>query len=99
MSIAHVHLKGKDEYELHDDIVVYFCFSTMGVAVPLCPGDFLLFNALILYCILSWCKQTDNIYCLYMYHKSVIMGMNNNLMPLTTKQAILSNRYQNIISK
>ncbi len=35
-------LKGKDKYELDDDDVVYFCFPTLGVAVPLRPGDFLL---------------------------------------------------------
>jgi hypothetical protein len=86
MRFSQVHLKGKDKYGLHDDVVVYFCFSTLGVAVPLRPGDFLLFNALIPHCILSRCKRTDNIYCLSMYHKSAIVGMNNNLMPLTTKQ-------------
>ncbi len=75
MRIAQVHLKGKDKYEFHDDIVVYY---------------FLLFNALIPHCILSWCKQTYNIYCMSIYLKSAIVGMNNNLMPLTTKQAILS---------
>ncbi len=98
MSISQVHLKEKNKYEFHDDIVVYFCFPTMGVAVPLCPGDSLLFNALIPHCILSWCKQTDNIYCVSMYLKSTIVGMNNNLVPLTTKQAILSKRYQKIFS-
>jgi hypothetical protein len=94
MSIAQEHLKGKDKYELHGNIVVYFCFPTLGVAVPLRRGDFLLFNALIPHCILSRCKQTNNIYCVSMYLKSAIVGMNNNLMPLTTKQAILSKRYQ-----
>ncbi len=85
MSIAQVHLKEKDKYELHDDIVVYLCFPTLGVVVPLHPGDFLLFNALIPHCILSWCKQTDNIICVSMYLKSAIVEMNNNLLPLTTK--------------
>jgi hypothetical protein len=33
-----------------------------------------------------------------MYLKSAIVGMNNNLMPLTTKQAMLSKRYQKIIN-
>jgi hypothetical protein len=99
MSIAQVHLKGKDRYELHDDVVVYFYFSTLGVAVPLRSGDFLLFNALIPHCISSRCKQTDNIYCVSMYLRSAIVGMNNNLLPLTTKQAILSKRNQTIISK
>ena len=94
MSIAQVHLKGKDKYEFHDDVVVYFCFPTLGVAVPLCPCDFLLFNALMPHCISSRCKQTDNIYCVSMYLKSAIVRTNNNLLPLTTKQAILSKRYQ-----
>jgi hypothetical protein len=99
MSIAQEHLKRKDKYEYHDDIVVYFCFLTLGVAVPLRPGDFLLFNALIPQCILSQCKQTDNIYLMSTYLKSTIVGMKNNVLPLTTKQAILSKRYQQIISK
>ncbi len=47
MSIAQVHLKGKDKYKLHDDVVVHFCFPTLGVAVPLHPGDFWLFNKLV----------------------------------------------------
>ena len=33
MSMAHVHLKGKDQYSLADNVVVYFCFPTLGVAV------------------------------------------------------------------
>jgi hypothetical protein len=86
MSIAQVYLKGNDKYKLHDDVAVYFCFPTLGVAVPLCPSDFLLFNALIPHCILPWRKQTDNIYCVSMYLKSTIVGMNNNILPLTTKQ-------------
>jgi hypothetical protein len=78
MSISQVHPKGKDKYELHNDVVVYFCFPTLGCAFPLRPGDFLLFNALIPHCISSRCKQTDNIYCMSMYLKSAIVGMNNH---------------------
>jgi hypothetical protein len=99
MSIAQVHLKGKDKYKLYDDVVVHFCFPALGVGIPLRPGVFLLFNALIAHCILSQCKQTDNIYCVSIYLKSAIVGMNNNLLSLTTKQAIFSKRYQQIISK
>jgi hypothetical protein len=47
MSMAQIHLKGKDQYTLADDVVVYFCFPTWGVAAPLQPSDFLLFNAQI----------------------------------------------------
>jgi hypothetical protein len=45
-SIVHVLLKGKSKYLPGDDVVTYFCFPTIGVAVPLCPGDYVLFNAI-----------------------------------------------------
>ena len=38
MSIAQIHLKGRDKYELDDPVVVYFCFPTLDVAIPLCPA-------------------------------------------------------------
>ncbi len=41
MSILQVFLKGKRKYSVDDDVIVYFCFPTIGVAVPLCPGDYL----------------------------------------------------------
>ena len=42
MSMAQIHIKGKDKYEVDDDVVVYFCFPTLGVAIHLRPGNFLL---------------------------------------------------------
>jgi hypothetical protein len=47
MSIIQAFLKGKLQYLLEDEVVVYFCFPTIGVAAPLRPGDYLLFNACI----------------------------------------------------
>ncbi len=70
MSMAHIQLKGKAAYDLDDDVVVYICFPTLGVAVPLQPGDFLLFNALIPHCVLSRCMQDNNIYSIVMYLKT-----------------------------
>ena len=61
MSIIQVFLKGRMKYHLDDHIVAYFCFPTLGVAVPLCPGDYLLFNALIPHCISSRCHHEDKI--------------------------------------
>jgi hypothetical protein len=78
MSMAQVHLKGKDQYTLADDVVVYFCFPTLGVAIPLQPGDFLLFNAQIPHCVSSRCKHTDQIMVLSMYLKTSVVGLNNN---------------------
>ena len=47
MSISQVFLKGRSEYLPNDDVVAYFCFPTIGIAVPLRPGDYFMFNALI----------------------------------------------------
>jgi hypothetical protein len=98
MSMAHVHLKGKDQYSLSDNVVVYFCFPTLGVAVPLRPGDFLLFNAQIPHCVSSRCKHTDQIMVLSMYLKTSVVGLNNNDLQLNTRQAILAQRYKSIVT-
>ncbi len=87
MSISQVILKGKDVYHLDDNIISYFCFPTLGVAVPLRPGDYFMFNALIPHCISSRCKLEDNVMCASVYLKTAIVGMNNNNLLLTPKQS------------
>ncbi len=67
------------------DVVLYFCFPTLGVPVPLRPGDFLIFNALIPYCVLLRCRQVDQVMVISMYLKSAVVGMNNNDLPLKSK--------------
>jgi hypothetical protein len=52
-------------------------------AVPLHPGDCLLFNPLIPHCILSHCKHDNEIMCVLMYMKTAIVGSNDNLLPLS----------------
>ncbi len=93
ISIVFVHIKGKDQYNVDDEPVVYFCFPTLGVAVPLRPGDFLIFNSLIPHCVSSRCKQSDDVYVVAMYLNSSAVGLNNNDLPLDVKQSILSKRY------
>ncbi len=88
--------KGKRSIQSWQDAVVYFCFPTLGVAVPLRPGDFLIFNSLIPHCVSSWCKQTDDIYIVAMYLKSSVVGLNNNQLPLDDKQTVFSKRYWHI---
>jgi hypothetical protein len=97
MSMAQIYLKKKASYELDDDVVVYFCFPTLGVAVPLRPGDYLLFNALIPHCVSSRCRQDDNIYCISMYLKTSVVGMNNNQLPVSRTQSVLADRYRTAI--
>ena len=87
MSICQVFLKGRSEYLLTDHVVAYFCFPTLGAAVPLRPGDFFMFNALIPHCISSRCKYEDEIMCTSFYLKTAIVGMNNNDLLLTQSQS------------
>jgi len=96
MSIANIHLKGKDKYEFDDPIVIYFCFPTLGIAVPLRPGDFIIFNALIPHCVSSRCREADEVMCISMYLKSSVVGLNDNLLPLDNKQYHLASRYNSL---
>ncbi len=97
MSICQVFLKGKSKYHLNDNLVVYFCFPTLGVAVPLCPGDYLMFNTLIPHAISFRCKFDNEIMCVSMFLKTAIVGLNNNDLELTPAQKLLANRYQNAL--
>jgi len=91
MSISQVFLKGRSEYLPNDDGVAYFCFPTIGIAVPLRPGDYFMFNALLPHCISSRCKMEDEIMCASVYLKTAIVGMNNNDLPLTPEQKLVLN--------
>ncbi len=99
MSISQVFLKGRPVYHIHDDIIACFCFPTLGVAVPLCPGDYFMFNALIPQCISSRCNLDDEIMCTSIYLKTVIVGMNNNYLQLTHKQLQVANKLHSSIKK
>ena len=46
-------LKQGHHYHLGDDVLIYSYFPCLGVAVPLCPGDILIFIALEGHCIRS----------------------------------------------
>ena len=92
MSITQVFLKGCPEYQLKDRIIAYFCFPTLGVAVPLCPGDYFMFNALIPHCISSRCNMEDEIMCTSVYLKTAVVGMHNNALELTEKQSQIANK-------
>jgi len=86
-SIMQVFIKGTSQYRLDDQVVANFCFPTIGVAVPLCLGDYLLLNTRIPHSISSRCKFKVEILCTSTYLKTAIVGMNNNNLPLTQVQA------------
>ena len=97
MSILQVFRKGKETYNVDDDII-FFCFPTLGVAIPLRPGDYLMFNSLIPHCVSSRCNNNDHVLVLSMYRKTAVVGMNNNKLELTPTQAHLAKRCQSFLS-
>jgi len=90
---CHTVLADHDSYKLDNDFVVYFCFLTLGVAIPMRPGDFLLFNARIPHCISSRCDKNHKIMCISMFLKTAIVGLNDNSIPLTPMHFELSKKY------
>jgi hypothetical protein len=79
------------EYTNADKEVVYFCFPTIGIAVPLRPGDVLVFNPRTLHGISSRICNEDTLYCTSLYLKNKIVGGNDNSIPATRRQVELSN--------
>ncbi len=98
LSIAQIHLKGKDTYRVDDNIVVYLCLAEDGIAVAMRPGDFVLFDATVPHCISSRCNAADSIMCVSMYLKTAFVGMNNNSIPLSNEQLVLATDYKELVN-
>lgn len=79
----------KDE----ESIVAYFCFPELGVAVPLRPGNVLIFNPREPHCLSSRCNSGDKIVCMSLYLKTAVVGLNDNSMKLTRQQEILADSF------
>lgn len=90
ISVTQIYLEGVDECGIHDRVVAFFCFPTLGVAIPMRPGDYVLFDATIPHCVSSRCHSGENIMGVSFYLKSLVVGMNNNTIPLTRKQIYLA---------
>ena len=93
-SDAQVHVDGT-EYHLDDPIACYFCFPRLGIAVPLRPGDYLLFNALEPHCVSSRCNTDIDVYTMTCYLKTAVVGGNNNQRPLSNEEELAANFYEN----
>lgn len=91
LSVTQIYRKGRDSYSPTDEPVAFFCFPTRTVAIPMRPGDFLIFDATLPHSISSRCHSADDIMCVSFYLKSRVVGMNDNSIPLSTDQYELSN--------
>jgi len=73
----------------NDDPIVYFCFPRLGCAVPLRPGDAMIFNANEPHGISSKVNNDDSLYCVSMYLKTSLIGLNDNSIELTPMQDLI----------
>ena len=96
MSVSQIYLNGRDRYGAKDAVVAYFCFPTRGVAIPMRPGDYILFDATLPHSISSRCHHLDDIMAMSFYLKSRVVGMNDNSIPLSAEQIYLSMLHNNI---
>jgi hypothetical protein len=81
MSVIQIYLKGSDRYTVSDEVVAFFCIPTKGIAVPMRPGDYVVFDATLPHCISSRCHSMDEIFTVAFYLKSRVVGMNDNSIP------------------
>ena len=69
-------------YELGDSVVGNFCFPSLGIVVPLWPGDVLFLNPWVHHCVSSRCHNADDMYALSLYLKSDNIGLHDNSIEL-----------------
>ena len=94
-SLVSVH-KHVSKYKLSDDVVIYFCFPRLGVAIPMKPGDSILFNPQEPHAASSRCFSSDDILCMSLYLKSTLVGLNDNSIPNTEKELQLVKKFNSI---
>ena len=85
----------KKSYTLEDDVIAYFAFPRLGIAIPLHPGDVLFFNPNEPHCVSSRAKNEDDIYCVSLYLKRSNIGLNNNGLSLSEHEHNILDYYEN----
>ncbi len=88
--LVHIHVH---QYKLINQIIDYFWFPRLVVAVALRPGDILIFNLLEPHAISSRCQIDDIIYFVSMYLKTAIVSLDDSRICLTPAQEKLKDQY------
>ena len=91
-SVVTVHVNNL-HYRYMNRVVAYFCFPRIGIAVALRPGDIIIFNAQEPHAVSSRCRFDDNVFCVSMYLKTAVVGLNDNSIDLTPMQQSLFDNF------
>jgi hypothetical protein len=95
--VSHVHKDdNKNEntrYGMNQEVALYFCFPTEGVAVALRPGDVLFFNPVYYHCASQRCEfyKNEEIFLTSLYMKNKQLSSHDNDIKLTPKSEWFSN--------
>ena len=77
-----------------DCVVAHFCFPRLGLAVPMRPGDVLVFNSQEPHCLSSRSHESDSIYGVAIFMKAMVAGGNDNSKPNTQVQTYLAEKLE-----
>ena len=91
-SVVTVHVDNL-HYRYLSRVVAYFCFPRIGIAVALRPGDIIIFNAQEPHAVSSRCRFDDNVFCVSVYLKTAVVGLNDNSIDLTPMQQSLFDNF------
>jgi hypothetical protein len=80
-------------YHDDDEILCYFAFPRLGIAIPLHPGDVLFFNPNEPHCVSSCVQNADDIYCVSLYLKSDNIGKHDNVIDISPYEEQLLDYY------
>ena len=94
LSITTIH-KRSANYDEEDSVLAYFCFPKIATAIPMKPGDVIIFNPQEYHCISSRSNKDDVILCISVYLKSAIVGGHDNCQTLSSKVKNVLKLYRN----
>jgi hypothetical protein len=77
---------GTTTYSLYDPVIQYFTFPTLGLAIALRQGDILFFDAMLYHSVSSRRYPNRSIWCTSLYTKNLVVGGNDNSLPLNDVQ-------------
>lgn len=82
-----------------NDIVCYFVFPTLKVAIPMRNGDILAFNARLLHCVSSRRSATREGFCMSLYSNAGLAGANDRNTEIGEDLAEAGLKLKSIVSK
>ncbi len=90
-SATSVHWRGLYHYD--DEILCYFAFPRLVIAIPLCSGDVLVFIPNEPHCVSSPVQNADDIYCVSLYLKSDNIGKHDYGIDISSYEEQLLDYY------